>query len=177
MTEDDELDNRVGKFIVDVLVSHELSVPQAVQKVDAFMESVKGTLPEEKWLRMKANLLELVFFKGKVKEERKRAATHEKADDEDELVYQGPNCPPCPKYIVELAEQAHARMEARGQSCIVSVTEDVEVPLWEAIKAHLPEGMITPENVDGHAWRIGFLVGLCGETVVAKALRWLWKLP
>ena len=33
MTEDDELDNRVGKFIVDVLVSHELSVPQAVQKV------------------------------------------------------------------------------------------------------------------------------------------------
>ena len=94
----------------------------------------------------KANLLELVFFKGKVKEERKRAATHEKADDEDELVYQGPNCPPCPKYIVELAEQAHARMEARGQSCIVSVTEDVEVPLWRAIKAHLPEARSPPRT-------------------------------
>ena len=60
---------------------------------------------------------------------------------------------------------------------IKSVQEDVEVPLWEAIKRHLPDGMITPENVDKHAWNIGFLVGLGAETATAKVLRKMGIIP
>jgi hypothetical protein len=51
-------------------------------------------------------------------------------------------------------------------------------PVWQAIKAQLPEAMVnTPEREKSTAWNIGFLLGLGAESTVARFLRWLWKLP
>jgi hypothetical protein len=61
---------------------------------------------------------------------------------------------------------------------VVGVRE-IEVtrnPVWGAIKRHLPEHMIdTPEQCDRTAWRIGFLCGVAGESVIAQALRKLYR--
>jgi hypothetical protein len=68
--------------------------------------------------------------------------------------------------------------EERG-SHVISVREvDERCAVWEEIKRHLPPEMIdTEEKCNRVAWRIGFLLGVGGETIGAKLLRWLWRLP
>ena len=83
--------------------------------------------------------------------------------------------------LAEFLATCQTMKEARDQdstSRVVGIRES-EVnrnPVWEAIKAQLPEAMVnTPKREESTAWCIGFLLGLAGESVIAQALRKLYS--
>ncbi len=64
ITQSDEIDDRVVRFVADLLcklVSGKVSVPQAVQAVNKFADSLKGTVPEDQWADAYAHMMDYVL--------------------------------------------------------------------------------------------------------------------
>ena len=81
MTGNDHLDDLAREVMADVLVgivTDKLSVPQAVQAIDDFADSLKGKVSDEARMETKANLLEYVFDLREIREKQQR----EETDDE-----------------------------------------------------------------------------------------------
>ena len=81
MTGNDHLDDLAREVMDDVLVgivTDKLSVPQAVQAIDDFADSLKGKVSDEARMETKANLLEYVFDLREIREKQQR----EETDDE-----------------------------------------------------------------------------------------------
>jgi len=81
VTGNDHLDDLAREVMADVLVgivTDKLSVPQAVQAIDDFADSLKGKVSDEARMETKANLLEYVFDLREIREKQQR----EETDDE-----------------------------------------------------------------------------------------------
>ncbi len=156
MAGNEKLDEEVARFVADVLckmVGNEISVPQAVRMVDSFMEGLKGRLPEETWLKSKPTFC---ATSSRYRRSRRADAAAARGDKR--------RTPPTPG----------GRNPSVWRNPIISVQEYDEVPMWEAIKRNLPQSL---QDDPKTPWRIGFLLGVGGESIVWRAMRWLWKLP
>ena len=154
------MDEPAMRFLSDLMckvVMEEISVPQAVAMVDDFAEGIKGKLPDSERMELKADMLQYVFSL------RDSMAQHVRKETPEERAHRMVD-----EYVAE-----HGPPD-----CIVSIREEVESPLWEEIKRHLPAEMLRDEKtMRKNAWRIGFLLGYGGERIGANLLRWLWRLP
>ena len=152
MTGNDHLDDLAREVMADVLVgivTDRLSVPQAVQAIDDFVDSLKGKVSDEARMETKATLLEYVFSLREIKEEQRRESQDERMAEE--AVAQGYGLVP------GSWREGPETKQDWGQRT------------WDSIKAHLPEDMYCdPETERKNAWRIGFLLGYGGERLGAN---------
>jgi hypothetical protein len=76
ITQSDEIDDRVVRFVADLLcklVSGKVSVPQAVQAVNKFADSLKGTVPDDQWADAYAHMMGYVLSAREPLQKRERA--------------------------------------------------------------------------------------------------------
>jgi hypothetical protein len=156
MTGNEKMDDAAKMLLGELvcgMVSREITLGQAVRRVDEFADNFKGKLPEEKRLAAKAALLQCVF------------SVHERQDTSqpsyyNTLPYGPPLEPPLPLW------------KQKGLKFYDDDDFGVAGKVWCYIRDNLlPAHMVdTEEKRIANARRVSWFVGLYGAEF---AIRWL----
>ena len=185
LTENEEVNHRIALVVADVIVKivcHEVSVPQAVQRVNEFADSLRGKVSDQEVSDARAYVMDYVFSTQETMQKQDRAAngkaSHKPFSEMtwDELTnwisthgLMGAN-PEADKWYWIRREEAMGPPKIRWLSDPREIGLNIpwnpdDVPWqerqpWRTIKKSLPPAMIdTPEKEEKVAWRIGFLLG------------------